>query len=67
MATLEKIRIAYVQPDDIERHSYEEWKAMSFCDVLKERGVEVFNPQHFQSAFNFNELSDLGYIFFYEV
>ena len=67
MATLDKIRIAYVPYDHIDKHSYDEWKSMSFFDILKEHGVEIFNSQHFQCAFNLDEISDLGYIFFYEV
>lgn len=61
------IKVIYVQPDCIDRHDYDEWKEMSLDELYNEDGVELYSLDGFQSAFNFDEISDLGYIFFVEM
>ena len=67
MKKSENIRVAHVMPDYIGRHSYEEWKSMSFDKMCGEAGVEIYTIEEFETAFNFDEISDLSYIFFYEI
>ena len=67
MNKLDEIRVAHVMPDYLGRHSYDEWKSMGFDKMCYEAGVEIYTLDEFETAFNFDEISDLSYIFFYEI
>lgn len=64
---MKKIRIAYVQPDCIDKHDNCEWEQMTYEQIANEEGVEIYTPYGFQFAFNGEIISDQGLIFFYEL
>lgn len=65
---MEYIIVAYVKPDYITNHEFDEWENMTLEDMRAEWGVVIFTLDEFQSAFNnyHDCISDLGYIFFYK-
>ena len=62
---MENIRIAYVQPDYVENYEYAKWKNLSLDEISQEEGVEIYTTEGFQADFNWDYISDLGYIFFF--
>ena len=55
----------HVMPDHIEDHDYLEWRAMDYDTITKQDGIEIYTLEEFQGAFNNDEISDMGYVFFF--
>lgn len=61
---MDKIRVIYISPNcEVD---YKELQAMTNEERSEVDGAQTMTLEEFQVAFNWGDISDLGYIFFVE-